>query len=100
MSEVVDAGTKVFKAYISTHDDRFIHWIDEGTVTEIVVNGNPMVRMTGVLVPFDGRWRATRFEAQRDVHAAMIRHIGTLQAKADVMADEILHATLTTEEAA
>jgi len=96
----MDGGTKVFKAYVSSQDDRFIHWIDEGTVTEIVVDGNPVVRMSGVLVPLDGRWRATRAEAQRDVHAALVRHIGGLQAKADEMADQILHATLTTGEAA
>lgn len=97
----MDGGTKVFKAYASEWDDRFVHWIDEGTVTEIVVDGNPVVRMSGVvLVPLDDRWRATRVEAQRDVHAALVRHIGGLQAKADKMADEILHATLTTEEAA
>lgn len=97
----MDGGTKVFKAYASEWDDRFTHWIDEGTVTEIVVDGNPVVRMSGVvLVPLDDRWRATRVEAQRDVHAALVRHIGGLQAKADKMADEILHATLTTEEAA
>jgi len=96
----MDGGTKVYKAYISTHDDRLIHWIDEGTVTEIVVDGNPVVRMSGVLVPLDGRWRATRVEAQRDVHAALVRHIGGLQAKADEMADQILHADLMTGEAA
>jgi len=97
----MDGGTKVFKAYASEWDDRFTHWIDEGTVTEIVVDGNPVVRMSGVvLVPLDDRWRATRVEAQRDVHAALVRHIGGLQAKADEMADEILHATLTTDEAA
>jgi hypothetical protein len=96
----MDGGTKVYKAYISEHDDRFIHWIHEGTVTEIVVDGNPVVRMSGVMVPLDDRWRATRVEAQRDVHAAFVRHIGGLQAKADEMADQILHATLTTGEAA
>jgi multidrug resistance efflux pump len=96
----MDGGTKVYKAYISAQDDRLIHWIDEGTVTEIVVDGNPVVRMSDVLVPLDGRWRTTRVEAQRDVHAALVRHIGGLQAKADEMADQILHATLTTEEAA
>lgn len=97
----MDGGTKVFKAYTSEWDDRFTHWIDEGTVTEIVFDGNPMVRMTaGVLVPFEDKWKATRIEAQRDVHAAMVRHIGRLQAKADAMADDILHSTLTTEAAA
>lgn len=96
----MDSGTKVFKAYVSEWDDRFTHWIDEGTVTEIVVDGTAIVRTNGVLVPLDDKWRATRTEAQRDVHAALVRHIGRIQAKADEMADEILHSTLTTEEAA
>lgn len=97
----MDGGTKVFKAYASEFDERFTHWIDEGTVTEVLVDGQPLVRMAcGVLVPFDAKWRLTRADAKRDVHAALIRHIGTLQVKADEMADEILHATLTTEEAA
>lgn len=93
----MDGGTKVFKAYTSESSDRFVSWIDEGTVTEIVVDGNPVVRMSGaVMVPLDYRWRASRVEAQRDVHAALVRHIGGLQAKADEMADEILHADLMT----
>lgn len=95
----MDSGTKVFKAYASEWDDRFTHWVDEGTVTEIVVDGQPLVRLNGVLVPLDDKWRATRTEAQRDVHAALVRHIGRIQAKADEMADEILHSTLTAEEA-
>ncbi len=96
----MEGGTRVFKAYVSEWDDRFTHWLDEGTVTEIVADGLTLVRLNGVLVPLDDKWRATRIEAQRDVHAALVRHIGRIQAKADAMADEILHSTLTTEEAA
>lgn len=97
----MDSGTKVFRAYVSQWDDRFTHWIDEAVVTEIVANGQPLVRHTsGVLEPIDDRWRETKTDAQRDIHTAMIRFIGQLQAKADDLADEILHATLATEERA
>jgi hypothetical protein len=44
------------------------------------------------------KWRLTKADARRDIHAALIRHIGKLQAEADKMADEILHDDLTTEE--
>jgi hypothetical protein len=97
----MDSGTKVFRAYVSHWDDRFTSWIDEATVTEIVSNGQPLVRHeSGVLEPMDERWRETQADAQRDIHTAMIRFIGQLQARADKMADEILHATLATEERA
>lgn len=97
----MDSGTKVFRAYTSQWDDRFTHWIDEGVVTEIVSDGKALVRHTsGVLEPMDERWRQTKVDAQRDIHTAMIRFIGRLQAKADTMADEILHATLAAEERA
>jgi hypothetical protein len=52
------------------------------------------------LEPIDGRWRDTKIAAQRDIYTAMVQFIGKLQAKADEMADEILHADLTTEERA
>lgn len=97
----MDSGTKVFRAYVSQWDDRFTHWIDEGVVTEIVSGGTALVRHTsGVLEPIDERWRDTKVAAQRDIHTAMVRFIGKLQAKADEMADEILHADLTQPEAA
>jgi hypothetical protein len=95
----MDSGSKVFRAYASGYDDRFTHWIDEGVVSEVVVDGQSLVRLNGVLTPLDDKWRVTRSEAQRDVHVALLRHIGKLQAKADEMADEILHSTLTAQEA-
>jgi hypothetical protein len=97
----MDSGTKVFRAYVSQWDDRFTHWIDEGVVTEIVSDGKVVVRhSSGILEPIDGRWRDTKIAAQRDIYTAMVQFIGKLQAKADEMADEILHADLTTEERA
>lgn len=96
----MDSGTKVFRAYVSQWDDRFTHWIDEGVVTEIVSDGKALVRhSSGMLEPMDDRWRETKADAQRDIHAGMVRFIGKLQARADELAAEILHATLATEAA-
>lgn len=96
----MDSGTKVFRAYCSSFDNRFTHWIDEAVVTDIVADGERLVRFPhGALEPICPRWRESRNAAQRDIHAAMIRHIGMLQAKADEMAAEILHADLMTEAA-
>lgn len=94
----MNAGTKVYRAYISTHHD--LNWIDEGIVTDVVLDGVPLVRTGSMLVPLTDKWRPTQADAKRDAHAALIRHIGTLQAKADEMNDEILHETLTTETVA
>jgi len=97
----MDSGAKVFRAYVSQWEDRFVHWIDEAVVTEIVADGKPFVKhSSGLMEPMDAKWRATRHEAQRDIHVAMIQFIGKLQARADEMADEILHADLATEEGA
>lgn len=96
----MDSGTKVFRAYVSQWDDRFTSWIDVAVVTEIVSDGKALVRhSSGMLEPMDDRWRETKADAQRDIHTAMVRFIGKLQAKADEMADEILHADLSTEAA-
>lgn len=94
----MDSGTKVFRAYVSQWDDRFTHWIDEAVVTEIVSDGKPLVRFSsGVMEPMDDKWRSTMAEAKRDIHTGMIRFIGRLQARADELRAEILHADLITE---
>jgi hypothetical protein len=97
----MDSGTKVFRAYTSQWDDRFTHWIDEGVVSGILSDGKVLVRhSSGMLEPMDERWHDTKTAAKRDVQAAMIRFIGRMQARADQIADEILHEHLTAEEAA
>jgi len=92
-------GTKVYSAYVSTVTGAENSWIDEGVVTDIVVDGVALVRIGNHLSPLDQRWHQHRHEAQRDIHLALVRRIGTLQAKADEIAAEILHADLTTEAA-
>ncbi len=96
----MDKGTKVFKAYYSDYDNRVSHWVMEGTVTEIVKDGVPLVQCGGTLEPMSDRWHSRKADAQRDIHRGLVRFIGRMQAKADALADEILHADLATEEAA
>lgn len=96
---MIAAGTKVYSAYVSTVTGAENSWIDEGVVTDLVVDGVALVRIGNHLAPLDQRWHQHRHEAQRDIHLALVRRIGTLQAKADEIAAEILHADLTTEAA-
>lgn len=94
----MQAGTKVYRAYISPNHE--MSWIDEGEVTEVVLDGVALVRHGSVLTKLTDRWKPSQTDAKREAHASMIRHIGSLQAKADKMMDEILHETLTQEDAA
>lgn len=96
----MDKGTKVFKAYFSDWDNRVSHWVMEGVITEVVKDGVPLVQCGGVLEPHDDRWHSNRADAQREIHRGLVRFIGKMQAAADKLSDEILHADLTTEEAA
>ena len=93
----MEAGQNVYRAYVcQTPGD---HWIDTGTITDIVSNGVPLVRMNGeLLVPLTGMWRETKNEAKADAAAGIARQIGAVQAKLDKLRDEILHDDLTTEE--
>lgn len=96
---MIAAGTKVYSAYVSTVTGAENSWVDEGTVTDLCLDGVPMVRVGNHLSPLDKKWHRHRHEAQREIHEALIRRIGILQAKADEMAAEILHADLMTEAA-
>lgn len=94
----MDKGTKVYRAYVYSWNQQFTSWIDEGEVSGIVQDGVPFVTLGKTLQPLDDRWHATRHQAQRDIHRGLVLFIGEMQAKADEMADELLHADLTTEE--
>lgn len=96
----MEQGTKVYKAYFTDFDDRVSHWIMAGVVSGLVQDGVPLVQYAGTFQPLTDQWHATKAGAQRDIHRGLIRHIGRMQAKADELADEILHAELTTDEAA
>lgn len=95
----MDSGTTVYKAYIPFSCGAEHSSVWEGTVTEAVLNGVPLVRLYSTLQPLDDTWHVRRIDAERDIHRALIRQIGSLQAKADAMAANILHADLTTEAA-
>lgn len=94
----MDKGTKVYRAYIGTTHGRY--WFDEGTVSEISLDGVPLVRWLNSLVPLNDEWHATKAGAQGDVVKVLARQIGELQAKLDTIRDEMLHDALTTEEVA
>lgn len=96
----MDKGTKVFKAHVYDIGDAISHFLMEGVVTEIVKDGVPLVQWHDQLQPLDSRWHANKVDAQRDIHRGLVRFIGTMQAKADELAAEILHADLSAEEAA
>lgn len=95
----MDKGTKVYRAYIGISPG--VHWVDQGVVTEISLNGVPLVdRGGGLMMPLDSTWHTTRAGANRDIVAHLARTIGEWQAKLDAIRDEMLHDDLTTEEAA
>lgn len=92
----MDKGTKVYRAYVATTPGSY--WIDEGTISEIVVDGVPFVRHYESLTPLNARWHTTKAGAQGEVVKEIAKQIGGLQAKLDMLRDEMLHASLTTEE--
>jgi hypothetical protein len=94
----MEKGMKVFKAYYSDYDNRVVHWIMEGVVSDVVKDGVPFVECGGTLEPLSDKWHDRKTDAQREIHRGFVRFIGKMQAKADALADEILHAELTTEE--
>lgn len=95
----MDKGAIVYRAYASGTDGRFYSWVDQGVVTEVVKDGVPLVALNGkTLCPLDDRWHLRRADAQREIYRQMVRFIGEMQAKADSLSDEILHADLASEE--
>lgn len=97
----MDKGTRVYKAYVSAASNSSAWWLDEGTVTEITLDGVPLVRMdSGVLIPLDQRWHTSKAAAKNDALRVLIGRVGEMQAKVDELRDEIMHDCLTTEEVA
>lgn len=93
----METGQEVYRAYVCSVPGEY--WFDTGFVTDIVSNGEPMVRLPmGVLVPLGTDWRETKAAAKADAAAGIARQIGAVQAKLDALRAEILHDELTTEE--
>lgn len=90
----MEVGTKVYEGYVGVTAENF--WINEGTVSDVLVEGQPMVSYCDMLMPMGERWRATRVEAQADIVTQLMRRIGKLQATVDGLMNEML----TTEAAA
>jgi hypothetical protein len=93
----MDKGTRVWRSYVFTGYPGD-YYLMEATVSGIVVDGQDMVSRGAALEPLSNGWRDTKAAAMRDAHAEIVRLIGAAQAKADALADEILHVDLTTEE--
>ena len=94
----MDKGTKVYRAYVAMTPGQY--WIDEGTISEIVLDGVPMVRFHDSLTPMNTGWHPTKSGAMADVVKEFAKQIGGLQAKLDTIRDQMLHEALTTEEVA
>ena len=94
----MDSGTKVYRPYIATTPGSY--WIDEGVVSEIVVDGVPLVRFHDSLTPMASGWHATKAGAQAEIVKQIARQIGALQAKLDTIRDQMLHESLTADEVA
>lgn len=90
----MDKGTTVYRAYIATTPGQY--WFDTGTVSEVVLDGVPLVRWHDSLVPLTDRWHATKAGASGDVVTELAKQIGALQAKLDTLRDEMLHESLAT----
>lgn len=90
----MEAGTKVYEGYLAQSTEHF--WINEGTVSDVLVEGKPMVSYGNMLMPMRESWRATRVEAQADIVTQLMRRIGKLQ----VMVNRLLGEMLKTEAAA
>ena len=94
----MDKGTTVYRAYVAMTPGSY--WIDEGTISEIVLDGVPLVRHYDSLTPLTALWHTTKAGAKADVVKEFAKQIGGLQAKLDTLRDEMLHESLTTEEVA
>jgi hypothetical protein len=92
----MDAGTTVWRAYTAITPGNW--WLEEGVVTEIVVDGVPLVRWLDTLVPLTDQWRESKTAAKRDAAMGIARQIGKLQVVLDELRDECLHEELASME--
>lgn len=92
----MNKGTTVWRAYTAITPGNW--WLEEGVVTEIVVDGVPLVRWLDTLVPLTDQWRASKTEAKRDAAMGIARQIGKLQVVLDELRDECLHEELASME--
>lgn len=93
----MDKGTKVYRAYIGITPG--VWWLDEGEVTEIVMDGKQLIRWHNSLVPMDLTWHPIKSSAKADVVRGLANQIGGLQAKLDTIRDEMLHESMMQDEA-
>lgn len=98
----MDAGTEVYFAYVGNtiHElGGVMHFIEPATMTGIEINGRPQVRIGTTLHPAS-LCHASKSDAMRVCLAKLVSMAGVLQRQIDELRDQLLHADLTTEEAA
>lgn len=74
------------------------YYMQTATETTIELDGVPLVNLHGMLLPGTD-WHRTEAGAKTQIVRELIRHVGQLQAVIDELHGDILHATLSTEEA-
>lgn len=94
----MDSGATVYEGYVGVTPTNF--WINEGTVTDIVADGQPLVRYHGMLMPMGDKWRATKAEAAADIVSALHRHIGDVRKQIDKLRTELLNGKHDEQEVA
>lgn len=85
----MNSGSTVYEGYVGL--DPTNHWINEGVVTDIVADGQPLIRYGGMLIPAGDRWRETRAEAAADIISALHRHIGKVRLQIDELRTRCLN---------
>ena len=88
-------GTTVYRAqlWVDPLSHGKPYYITTAEVSDVIVNGEPMVRMHDVLVPINQEhvapWRATKKEAMRDAWNEMVKKTAAMQAATDLIYCEI-----------
>jgi hypothetical protein len=87
----MDAGQTVYKAYVGDilYDDGIFVSVSEGTVTEIVTNGVPLIRFGRMLQPFDTGWHETREAAMASAASVLRGRLAVVQAQLDRIVEEV-----------
>ena len=94
----MDSGATVYEGYIGVNPMN--HWVNKGTVTDIVADGQTLVRYGEMLIPMGERWRATEAEAVADIVSALHRHIGTVHQQIDKLRTQLLNGKHAEQEVA
>lgn len=97
----MDTGTTVYKATVLMNPlgPGRPYYMSSAVTTGIVVDGREMVRVHDSLFPMLDGWYPTKAAAKHEAMLELIRMAGMLQKHIDELREEVLHESLTTEEA-